>query len=67
MTAPSPVRPRTAAASAALRRRGAQTVARTVVERRDDLDDRWLTTLAAVLVAECTMRGLVVPDLLAED
>lgn len=58
MTAPTPVRPRTAAASDAWRRRGATRAAAGLVTRVEHLDDRTLMTVTERLLVECAAREL---------
>lgn len=60
-------RDQTAAANEWRRQRYAESLATKLRQRLTSLDDKWLVAMAAVLWAECRMRGLNVPDLLEED
>ncbi|GAA3278975.1 hypothetical protein Dvina_01405 [Dactylosporangium vinaceum] len=57
------VEPRTAAATAARRRKHAEKLATSLGPRIGDLPDAHLRALTGVLFAACAERGLTVPDL----
>ena len=56
-------RPRTAAATDALRERGASSAAERFLVRLEHLTDKDLLTVTERLLVECEERGLPVPEL----